>query len=98
MYACPKCGSDDLRVEARVVRVIVQTKDGDVFTERCDGADDSWDSDSPMVCQRCDHSAPALDFDTEQHRPPARPSPIALLAGWLVVGTIILGVLEAFFP
>lgn len=81
-YLCPECGSDNLTVDAVATLDLVQDKEGNVQAlDNTDHGYPSWDSDSPMVCGACGHSAPALDFDIEERRKPAtlpvtKPEPV----------------------
>jgi len=61
-YACPKCKDKTrLLVSVEAVAELIQGDFGETLRVV---SDCGFDGDSPMQCDACDHSAPAIDFWT----------------------------------
>lgn len=68
MYSCPKCGSKDLLVEVTAVAKLVQgTKPGDMLEDVA--SDFSWNGDSRMMCNDCEHDDLAKRFSCDEPNP-----------------------------
>ena len=61
-YRCPKCRSDDLRVQVSAVAALIQEDDGNIQTDIA--SDHVWCDNSWMTCNDCEHHAPAHRFLT----------------------------------
>jgi hypothetical protein len=66
-YTCPRCGSDDVRIETRVVMVLNPNAPKDGYGDRWPNSDDNlFDHDpapeDPASCQHCDYDGIAEQF------------------------------------
>lgn len=62
-WACPNCGSTDLRVDVIVTARLVQSADN--FETEVEG-DHYFDGDSLMLCSECEHEGPSAGFLKEE--------------------------------
>lgn len=71
-YACPKCKSDDLRVECTVIAELVQQEDGHCFPRLEDLEGVYFDHESIALCVECEHQSELVDFEVPEHAPTPR--------------------------
>lgn len=63
-YACPCCGSVDLRVVIEVWADLCQSPDN--FETEINDGDHAWDHDSTMQCKTCGDTESAFRFQLEE--------------------------------
>lgn len=65
LWQCPTCKGTDLKVVVQVEAELFQDFDETGNFQTDAEGDHNWDSDSPMRCLTCQHSAPAGDFQVD---------------------------------
>jgi len=61
-YRCPKCQSDDLRIDVSIICKLDQSESKPITTH-LKGSELYWDEDSDTFCNGCNHLAPSSHFE-----------------------------------